>query len=71
VLGGLLDYIYINSLSSQLPIGIMFAVRSIGLVVFVYMAWSNRAAHHWVGMAVLVMLQVGWVLAVSNNPNVF
>jgi len=68
VLGGMLDYIYINSLSSALPLDVMFTFRAMGLLIFLYLAWSNRAAHHWVGMAALALLQVGWVLIVSNKP---
>jgi len=69
VLGGILDYVYINSLSSELPFGVMFAFRAMGLLIFSYLAWSDRVAHHWVGIGALVMLQVGWVLTVSNNSD--
>jgi len=70
VLGGILEVIYIDSLSSALPFNVMFAFRAVGLMAFLYMAWSDRAAHHWVGIVVLVLLQAGWVLTVSNNLGV-
>lgn len=71
VLGGILDYIFIDSLPGDLPLGVMFAFRAMALFIFFYLAWSDRAAHHWVGIAALVMIQAGWVLLVSNNPGAF
>jgi len=67
VAGGILDYIYSNSLSGDLPLGVMFAFRTMGLVLFLFMAWSDRAAHHWAALGSLVILQAGWIVVVSND----
>ena len=67
VLGGILDYVYIDALPGVLSFGIMFAFRVMGLLIFLYMAWSDSAAQHWAGITALSMLQVGWVLTVSEN----
>jgi hypothetical protein len=51
-----------------LPLGVMFTVRGIAILTFVFMAWSDRPSHHWAGFAVSAMLQLAWILEVSNSP---
>jgi len=69
VVGGILDDMFINSLPGNLPLAVMFAFRVAGLCIFLFLAWSDRPTHHWVGIAALVLIQAGWVITVSNNPS--
>ena len=55
-------------LNPDLPIGLMYSIRGVALVVFVFMAWSDRESRHWAGFTVAALLQIAWILGVSYHP---
>lgn len=61
-LGGIFDGI--NPLTSaqplnpDLPYGLMYSIRGVALLVFGFMAWSDRESHHWAGFSVAALIQV-------------
>ena len=69
VLGGVLDsFILRPSITVVASFEVVLAFRAASLCIFAVMAWSDRPAHHWVGLAALAALQIGFVVSVSNDP---
>jgi hypothetical protein len=54
-------------LNPELPIGLMYSIRGVALLVFVFMAWSDRQSHHWAGFTVAALIQIAWILGVSYS----
>jgi len=54
-------------LNPELPIGLMYSIRGAALLVFVFMAWSDRESHHWTGFTVAALIQIAWIPGVSYS----
>jgi hypothetical protein len=72
ILGGIMDFIgAVNTPGpAVMPYDLMFTVRGVAILTFAFMAWSDRPSHHWAGCAVSAVIQIVWVLGVSNSPAV-
>lgn len=72
MLGGIFDTIGSwtdrQPLNPGLPYGLMYSIRGVALLVFVFTAWSDRPSHHWAGFIVAALIQIGWVIGVSYSP---
>lgn len=72
VLGGITDFAFIRSgfYPPELPFDLIVIFRAAALSIFVLMAWSRRPSHHWAGLLLATILQILWIVGISNNPNV-
>jgi hypothetical protein len=48
--------------------GMMLTIRGVAFLTFLFMAWSDRPSLHWACFAVSALLQLGWILEVTNSP---
>jgi len=73
ILGGIFDvvgtWIVSLPLNPDLPYGFMFSIRGVALLVFAFMAWSDRESHHWAGFIVAALIPIGWIPGVSYHPS--
>jgi hypothetical protein len=65
-----LTYTASNHLARAVPLPVLLIIRAVTVLPFAFLGWSCRPSQHWGGLAVLALLQVVWVLAVSNSPAV-
>ena len=59
--------VYTNALPG-VSLAVVLIIRAVAVLPFAFLAWSDRPSHHWAGFATLALLQVVWVLVVSNSP---
>jgi hypothetical protein len=51
-----------------LPNGLAYSMRGVAFLVFILMAWSDRASDHWAGFTVVSLAQFLWILGITCNP---
>ena len=66
--GAILDMFFMMTVPGDLPYGLMFSIRGVAFLVFVFMAWSGRSSHHWAGLTVAGVIQFLWILGITYNP---
>ncbi len=67
VLGGVQEIVTIGVVSPIAPVGVLVAFRG-GAVGLCRDGLVEPSRRHWGALAVLALLQIGWIATVSSNP---